>query len=101
MSFVGAWCIFSFKIVNFRGGYIPVYDSIKGAFMDPSYQQDPIFAKTVAVICEVLKVKPEKVTPESRIKEDLGADSLDTVSLLMTLEDEFKEPISDDTARPS
>jgi acyl carrier protein len=67
--------------------------------MDPSYQQDPIFAKTVAVVCEVLKVKPETVTPQSRIKEDLGADSLDTVSLLMTLEDEFKEPISDDTAK--
>jgi acyl carrier protein len=67
--------------------------------MDPSYQQDPIFKKAVAVLCEVLKVKPETVTPQSRIKEDLGADSLDTVSLLMTLEDEFKEPISDDTAK--
>jgi acyl carrier protein len=67
--------------------------------MDPSYRQDPIFTRMVAVVCEVLKVKPETVTPESRIKEDLGADSLDTVSLLMALEDEFKQPISDDTAR--
>jgi acyl carrier protein len=67
--------------------------------MDPSYKQDPIFTKAVSVLCEVLKVKPETVTPKSRIKEDLGADSLDTVSLLMSLEDEFKEPISDETAK--
>jgi acyl carrier protein len=67
--------------------------------MDLSYQQNPIFKKTVTVLCEVLKVKPETVTLESRIKEDLGADSLDTVSLLMTLEDEFKQPISDETAK--
>jgi acyl carrier protein len=66
--------------------------------MDRFDLQNPVFTKTVAVIGEVLKVKPETVTPESRIKEDLGADSLDTVSLLMMLEAEFKESISDETA---
>jgi acyl carrier protein len=66
--------------------------------MDPAHQKNPLYIKVVAVVCEVLKVKPEAVTPASRIKEDLKADSLDTVSLLMTLEDEFKQPISDDTA---
>jgi len=66
--------------------------------METVYQQDPLYAKAVAIICEVLKVKPELVKPESNIKNDLGADSLDTVSLLMSLEDAFKEPISDETA---
>ncbi len=66
--------------------------------MDSVQVQDPLYEKTVAVVCEVLKVKPELVKLESHIKNDLGADSLDTVSLLMSLEDVFKEPISDETA---
>jgi acyl carrier protein len=36
--------------------------------------------------------------PSSRFKEDLGADSLDLVTLIMALEEEFKGPISDEEA---
>lgn len=50
------------------------------------------------VVIEVLRVNPETVTDTSRFKEDLGADSLDTLTLLMALEDEFSGPISDEDA---
>ena len=50
------------------------------------------------VIAEQLYVKEHEVTPEARIKEDLGADSLDLVEFQMALEDEFGIAIPDDEA---
>ncbi len=46
------------------------------------------------VITEVLGVKPEQVTNEASFKDDLGADSLDQVELVMKLEEVFKEKIN-------
>ena len=46
------------------------------------------------VIVEVLSVKPEQVTDEASFKDDLGADSLDQVELIMKLEEVFKEKIN-------
>ena len=57
-----------------------------------------IMARVTKVVVEVLKVKPDIITPDSKYKEDFGADSLDTVSLLMELEDEFKTTVSDEEA---
>ena len=59
---------------------------------------DQILDRIANVCVEALKVARERVTRESRFKEDLGADSLDTIVLLMALEQEFKRPISDDEA---
>ena len=42
------------------------------------------------LICEQLGVKEEEVTTEASFVEDLGADSLDTVELVMALEEEFE-----------
>lgn len=51
------------------------------------------------IIAIELDVDLDKVTPEMRIVEDLGADSLDAVNLTMTLEEQFEIEISDDDAK--
>ena len=50
------------------------------------------------IIVEQLGVKEEKVKPGSSFVEDLGADSLDTVELVMALEEEFDIEIPDEEA---
>ena len=51
-----------------------------------------------AIITEQLGVNPEQVTPDAKFIEDLGADSLDTVELVMALEEEFGQEIPDEEA---
>ncbi|MCP4543408.1 MAG: acyl carrier protein [Chloroflexi bacterium] len=62
-------------------------------------QQKEIFAKIKEIVIELLEVKPETVTPEARFREDLQADSLDLVELIMEFEEEFGSKISDDDAQ--
>ena len=50
------------------------------------------------IVCEQLCVKEEEVTTESSFVNDLGADSLDTVELVMALEEEFETEIPDEEA---
>ncbi len=50
------------------------------------------------IIINELGVDPEKVTPEASFVEDLGADSLDTVELVMAFEEEFGIDIPDEDA---
>ena len=54
--------------------------------------------KIKTIIAEQLGVKAEEVTPESSFVDDLGADSLDTVELIMALEEEFNIEIPDEDA---
>ncbi len=61
-------------------------------------EKEQIFNKVRDVIVEKLKVKPEQVTLDAHFIQDLGADSLDTVELIMSLEDHFKMTIPDDEA---
>jgi acyl carrier protein len=50
------------------------------------------------IIAEQLGVEEDEVTPEASFVEDLGADSLDTVELVMALEEEFETEIPDEDA---
>ena len=50
------------------------------------------------IIVEQLGVNPDQVTPEAEFIEDLGADSLDTVELVMAFEEEFGAEIPDEDA---
>ena len=51
------------------------------------------------IIVELLGVEEEQVTPEARFREDLEADSLDLVELIMAFEEEFNGEISDEEAQ--
>ena len=57
-----------------------------------------VLDKVVNIVCEQLSVDKNDVNPESSFVEDLGADSLDTVELVMALEEEFEIDIPDDQA---
>ncbi len=54
--------------------------------------------RVIDIVAEQLGVDKEKVTPETSFVNDLGADSLDTVELVMELEEEFDINIPDDAA---
>jgi len=54
--------------------------------------------KIKSIIAEQLGVKTDEVTPQASFIDDLGADSLDTVELIMALEEEFSVEIPDEDA---
>ncbi|MBE5757702.1 MAG: acyl carrier protein [Clostridiales bacterium] len=54
------------------------------------------FDKVKQLLAEQLNIPAEKITEGSRVIEDLGADSLDVVEMLMTLEDNFNITVTDE-----
>jgi len=60
--------------------------------------KENIEEKVIAIIAEQLGVEPEEVTMESSFIEDLGADSLDIVELIMALEEAFELEVPDEDA---
>lgn len=57
---------------------------------------EEIFDKIKSMISEELSVDESKVNMDAKFKEDLGADSLDAVELIMRVEEEFEITVSDD-----
>jgi acyl carrier protein len=66
--------------------------------MNMNLRNDKTVISVKNVIAEVLNIEGEEVKLESQIINDLGADSLDIVTLLMELEDEFENEIPDEDA---
>jgi acyl carrier protein len=59
---------------------------------------EEIKQKVISLIAEQLGKSENEVTPDSQFIEDLGADSLDLVELIMSMEDEFGVEIADEDA---
>ena len=57
-----------------------------------------IFGKVKKIVVDQLSVEEDKIKPEACFADDLGADSLDTVELVMALEEEFDIEIPDEAA---
>lgn len=55
-----------------------------------------VMDKVKAILAEQFDVEEDKITAETDLQEDLGADSLDVVDLLMSIEDEFDVEVPDD-----
>ena len=55
-----------------------------------------VFEKFVEILADQLDVDKDTITPETKIAEDLNADSLDVVEMLMAIEDEFNIEIPDE-----
>ena len=60
---------------------------------------EAIFAKVKEIIVDKLNVDPAQVVPGARFRDDLKADSLDLVELIMAFEEEFGGTISDEKAQ--
>ncbi len=54
-----------------------------------------MFEKVQTILAKQLRLDPSRITPESQIKKDLGADSLDILQLLMRIEDQYGIVIPD------
>jgi acyl carrier protein len=61
-------------------------------------ERDELLKKVKAIVADKLSIGEEQVTEEASFIDDLGADSLDTVELVMALEDEFHLDIPDEDA---
>ena len=55
-----------------------------------------VFEQLRSIICEQLELQPSQITMESSMADELGADSLDLVDIIMSIEDEFDVDIPDE-----
>ncbi|CAN6851345.1 hypothetical protein Bca4012_049388 [Brassica carinata] len=69
-------------------------EEVRGSFLDKSDVTD----RVITVVKNFQRVDPSKVTPKAHFLNDLGLDSLDSVEIVMALEEEFKFEIPDNEA---
>jgi acyl carrier protein len=82
------------------GGIVIFTESIvsKSAVCRRTVQVASVKERVIDIVAEQLGVSKDQVTPETSFVNDLGADSLDTVELVVELEEEFDINIPDDAA---
>jgi acyl carrier protein len=83
-----------FRLLNYNGNPVTIGSE--------NLQEEPMtstFDEVKAIIIDLLGVDEAKVKPEARFREDLEADSLDLVELIMKFEDVFGTEISDEEAQ--
>ena len=85
---IGAWHISSARLAAGQAAGFLVEDGNVASVAE----------RVIDIVAEQLGVDKEKITPETSFVNDLGADSLDTVELVMELEEEFDINIPDDAA---
>ena len=68
-------------------------------YNDTDLEEIMCYEKVKQLICEQLGKSPDKVNMDTKIVEDLGADSLDVVEMLIALEDEFHISVPDEDAK--
>jgi len=61
-------------------------------------EREELLAKVKEIVADKLSIGEDQITEQASFIDDLGADSLDTVELVMALEDEFDMDIADDDA---
>jgi acyl carrier protein len=66
--------------------------------MEKTVTNPGIDERVIKIVCDQMGTTPDKVTRETSFINDLGADSLDTVELVMEFEDEFEISIPDEDA---
>jgi acyl carrier protein len=84
-----------------RGGYTCEHPSARLGQRKSNMEESPMSEtadRVKKIVVEHLGVEPEKVTEEASFIDDLGADSLDIVELVMAFEEEFNVEIPDDAA---
>ncbi|CAL9239262.1 unnamed protein product [Arabidopsis halleri] len=82
-------CVLPFSVLLRRFS-----EEVRGSFLDKSEVTD----RVLSVVKNFQKVDPSKVTPKAHFQNDLGLDSLDSVELVMALEEEFGFEIVDNEA---
>ena len=84
--------------IRARCGYPLVTQLKKFLFLEGEYAMSTVEQQVKAIVAEQLGVKAEQVVNDASFVDDLGADSLDTVELVMALEEEFEIEIPDEDA---
>jgi acyl carrier protein len=74
------------------------WSSVHGSVQEVWMTTKPVEERVREIICDNLGVRPDEVTMEAKFIEDLNADSLDTVELVMAFEEEFGLEIPDEDA---
>ena len=86
------------QVLNVDGGMVMYYDCMKKGKEVKGMSEQSTFEKVKAITVDQLSVAPEDVKMDSTFIDDLGADSLDIVELIMAFEEEFNTEIPDDVA---